>query len=257
MPVEVAHGQTPLIVALPHVGSHMPQTVSARLAEAGRSFSDTDRYLDRLVGGLDPLPSHVRARFSRCVSDAEVSTLSTERNHPKSGYVGVVPLLDRTGGEIWSKQPTPHEAAQWQAAYYAPFHAALSAEIAYTRARHQRAVIATLHTLPDEQQFLDWDIVISTDLKTPYALTASTQFTRFLQSAGQYRCLLTGMAPARWITRHHSKPDLSVYTFQINIRSSCYTKAEGEARAFDASKAAPLQDFLAGAFQVLIDHLPD
>lgn len=51
-PVETAAGTSPVILGMPHTGTHVPDEILRRLNEEGRRLRDTDWHIDRLYQGL-------------------------------------------------------------------------------------------------------------------------------------------------------------------------------------------------------------
>jgi formiminoglutamase len=252
MTVEVIYGDSPLIIVLPYTGSNIPRVIYKRLNDEGRALRDTDSYLDRLVAGLAEAPTWLRVTFHRYVSDADASDRGKLSAWPK-GLVGVVPLLDRTGAAIWNDPPKMTEAANCRAAFYAPFHAALNAEVARVRARHGHAVLLTLKALHHTGSSQDRYISISTNMTASCSVTLSATLTSLLMSDAAYRC---GSSAAGQITRQHGSPDLGIHALQLGIRSSCYLSTDGEIGHYDAQKAAPLRRLFQDAVGLLAEFSP-
>ena len=47
-PVEVVRGDSPVVLGLPHTGTHVPQDIFARLTPLGQTLSDTDWHVHTL-----------------------------------------------------------------------------------------------------------------------------------------------------------------------------------------------------------------
>jgi formiminoglutamase len=255
MPVETVHGDSPLIIVLPYTGSNIPRAIYRRLNEDGRTLRDTDSYLDRLVADLAANPTWLRVAFHRYVSDADARDTRPGAAWSK-GMVGVVPLVDRTGAAIWDEPPKMTEAANWRAAFYAPFHAALNAQVARVRARHGHAVLVTLKALHHTGNAQDCHMSVSTNMAASCSVTLSATLTSLLMSDPAYRCVLNGRSAAGRITRQHGRPDLGIHALQLGIQSSCYLSTDGEIGHYDAQKAEALRQLLTEAFSLLSDFSP-
>lgn len=256
MPANVIHGDSPLVLVLPYVGTNLSPVVYKRLTDTGRALPDTDYHLDRLIGGLAESPTIVRANFSRVLSDVELNHSSTEKPSNRADYIAVIPLHDRSGDALWAKRPSVEEATHWRSAFYAPFHAALHAQIARVRARHGHAVVAVVHTLRDDDDMDGFDIAISTDLASREAVYISTSLTRILDSATDFRCYTKGKTTARWLTRLYCSPERATYALQLSIRPSCFTTTSGEPNQYDEKKAKPLREIIEHVFRLLSDFRP-
>ncbi|HIC79828.1 MAG TPA: hypothetical protein EYP07_02530, partial [Kiloniellaceae bacterium] len=63
-------GSLPLLVSMPHSGTHIPPEMAARMTDAGRSVPDTDWHIPELYGFLAELDvSVLQATHSRYVVD--------------------------------------------------------------------------------------------------------------------------------------------------------------------------------------------
>lgn len=255
MTVEAVHGDSPLIIVLPYTGSNIPRIIYKRLNDEGRALRDTDSYLDRLVVDLAANPTRLRVNFHRYVSDPDARYTRRDSEWSKE-MVGVVPLLDRTGAAIWSTPPKMTEAANWRAAFYAPFHAALNAQVARVRARHGHAVLVTVKALHHCGDSQDCDISVSTNMAASCSVTLSATVTSLLMSDAAYRCVLNGSSAAGQITHQHGRPELGIHALQLGIRSSCYLSTDGEVGHYDAQKAETLRQLLNEAFSLLSGFSP-
>ena len=63
-------GSAPLLVSMPHTGTHIPEALLARMTPAATMLADTDWHLERLYDFLDELGASVLvATHSRYVID--------------------------------------------------------------------------------------------------------------------------------------------------------------------------------------------
>jgi N-formylglutamate deformylase len=63
-------GSSPLLVSMPHVGTHVPEPMLARLTPAAQALCDTDWHLERLYDFLEAIEASVLvATHSRYVID--------------------------------------------------------------------------------------------------------------------------------------------------------------------------------------------
>lgn len=249
MPVRVIYGQTPFIIVLPYCGVSIPRTVYARLTEEGRAMEDADGYLDRVTDNLLEDATLVRANFHRCVSDPEMpKARALQALPPDNEALGIVPLKDRSGRDLWEERPSVAEAARWRSAFYAPFHAAVNAQIARVRAAHGRCVIATFHTIRATDPFADFDMVLSVNQTSSKSVLMSAVLSNLLRAEPQYKTHVNGHASARFITQQHGRPELSILALQISIKPECYLTTEGEIGLFDPVKSAPLRGLLKDVF---------
>ena len=69
-PFRFRQGTRPLLISMPHVGTHVPPQLAARLTDEARQVPDTDWHLERLYDFADELGASVLvATHSRYVVD--------------------------------------------------------------------------------------------------------------------------------------------------------------------------------------------
>src|SRR5690606_31980041 len=103
-PVEVAQGDSPVILGLPHTGTFLPDDIFAALTPRGQVLADTDWHIHRLYDGLLPGATTVRATFHRYVIDANRGPDDASL-YPGQNTTGLVPLTDFDGAPIWKSEP--------------------------------------------------------------------------------------------------------------------------------------------------------
>ena len=152
-PVEVIRGDGPVVLGLPHTGTHVPPAIMAALNPRGQALTDTDWHIHHLYEGLLPGATTVRATFHRYVIDANRAP-DGESLYPGQNTTGLVPLTDFDGQPIWSHPPDQADIAARLAACHAPYHAALQAELERVRARHGVALLYDCHSIRSRIPFL-------------------------------------------------------------------------------------------------------
>jgi len=227
-PVEVIPGDSPVILGQPHVGTFVPGDIRAALNPRGRELADTDWHVDRLYDGLLPGATVVRATFHRYVIDANRGPDDASL-YPGQNTTGLVPLTDFDGAPIWSRPPGPDEVAARLAAFHAPYHAALAAEIERVRARHGIAILWDCHSIRSRIPFLfDGvlpDINIGTSLGASCDPRLEAAVLRIAQGSGLTH-VLNGRFRGGWTTRHYGRPETGIHAIQMEVAQSAYLEAE-------------------------------
>lgn len=227
-PVEVTQGDSPIILGMPHTGTFVPDHIHAALNARGRELADTDWHVDRLYDGLLPGATTVRATFHRYVIDANRGP-EDESLYPGQNTTGLVPLTDFDGAPIWEVPPTPDDVTQRKAAFHAPYHAALAAEIERVRARHGVAILWDCHSIRSVIPFLfDGvlpDINIGTNLGVTCDPTLEAAVLRIARNSGMTH-ILNGRFKGGWTTRHYGRPETGVHAIQMEVAQSAYLVAE-------------------------------
>ena len=244
MPVTVHQGTSPLILAMPHVGTALPAEIFARLNVRGQTLSDTDWQIDQLYEGLAPDASIVRANFHRYVVDANRGP-DGESLYPGQNTTGLVPLTDFDGYDIWTSPPDDIPARV--AAFHAPYHAALAAEIARVKALHGVAFLWDCHSIRSQIPFLFAGTLPDLNIGTNSGFSCDLRITEALASIAArsgFSHVVNGRFKGGWTTRHYGVPHDGVHAVQMEIAQSAYLTAEAAPWMFDGEKARELREIL-------------
>lgn len=244
-PVEVIRGAGPVVLGLPHGGTWLPEGVSDALDANGRLLADTDWHISRLYQGLLPGATLVRATFHRYVIDANRDP-SGQSLYPGQNTTGLVPLTDFDGKPIWTREPDAAEVASRLAAFHAPYHAALAAEMDRVRAAHGVAVLYDCHTIRSEIPFLFAgklpDFNIGTDSGRSCDPRIERAAAETCRDAGP--TVVNGRFRGGWTTRHYGQPDRGWHAIQMELAQSTYLAGEHPPFAWDEDRAARLRPVL-------------
>ena len=255
-PVEVIRGDGPVVLAMPHTGTHVPADILARLTPAGRTLADTDWHIDRLYDGLLPDATVVRATFHRYVIDANRPP-SGESLYPGQNTTGLVPLTGFDGEPLWTDPPTEAETETRRRDWHAPYHAALAAELERVRARHGVAILYDCHSIRSRLPFLfDGllpDFNIGTNGGTTCAPEIEATVARLCAGAGDYTSVLNGRFRGGWTTRHYGRPAEGLHAIQMELAQSTHLAAEAPPFAWDPAKADRLRRHLGAILATLQD----
>ena len=255
-PVDVLRGEGPLILAMPHTGTFLPPDVTRALNDRGRGLTDTDWHIERLYDGLLPGVTVVRALFHRYVIDANRDP-SGESLYPGQNTTGLVPLTDFDGQDIWAAPPDGAEVARRLAAFHAPYHAALAAEIARVRARHGVAVLYDCHSIRSRIPFLFDGLLPDLNLGTNSGASCAPELEQaaveIATAADGYSATLNGRFKGGWTTRHYGRPETGVHAIQMELAQATHLVTETPPFAYDNTKAARLRPHLARLLTRLAD----
>ncbi|MCR4269050.1 N-formylglutamate deformylase [Nitratireductor sp. ZSWI3] len=248
-PVEVRQGTSPVILGLPHTGTDVPEAVAARLNAQGLLLTDTDWHIHRLYDGLLDGVTTVRATFHRYVIDANRDP-SGASLYPGQNTTGLVPLTDFDDRPIWKagEEPAPADIERRLATFHAPYHAALSAEIARIKALHGVVILYDCHSIRSRCPFLfDGrlpDFNIGTDNGKTCAPEIEAATAEICAAAEGYSSVLNGRFRGGWTTRHYGRPEEGVHAIQMELAQATHLASETVPFTYDADKAAPLRGHL-------------
>ena len=241
---DLHRGDAPLIIDIPHAGTHVPDAIAARLTTAARAVPDTDWHVDRLYAFARAADVTVlAATHSRYVVDLNRDP-SGASLYPGADTTELCPTRTFANAAVYAEAPPdPAEAEARTLTFFHPYHARLSAEIARVRARHGFAVVLDGHSIPAVvPRFFDGrlpDLNLGTANGSSCAGALETLAVQCLQSEPAFSHVVNGRFKGGWITRHYGAPALGVHALQLEMAQSAYLD-EAHPQAFDRTRAAPL-----------------
>ena len=260
-PVEVIRGDGPIVLGLPHTGTWMPEDALARLNDRGRALADTDWHVDRLYRDLHPGATLVQARFHRYLIDANRGPDDASL-YPGQNTTGLCPLTDFDGQSIYRPGQTPDadEVAARTAAWHAPYHAALSTELARIRDRHGFAILYDCHSIRSEIPYLfpgrlpDFNIGTNSSTTCDPLVQKTVENICAAQSGATW--VSNGRFKGGWTTRHYGRPDQGLHAIQMELAQSAYLTREAAPWPWDAAKSVALRATLARILDALAALAP-
>lgn len=254
-PVEISRGDGPVVLGLPHTGTWLPDEVVSRLNRRGRELADTDWHIHRLYDGLLAGATTVRATFHRYVIDANRPP-EDESLYPGQNTTGLVPLTDFDGEPIWTRAPDADEVAARRAAFHAPYHAALAAEVERVRARHGVAILYDCHSIRSHIPFLFEGTLPDFNIGTASGTSCDPRIgdaaKRICEATGR-PSVVNGRFKGGWTTRHYGRPHENVHAIQMELAQSTHLATETAPFAYDEGKAARLRPVLAEILNTLAE----
>jgi N-formylglutamate deformylase len=258
----VVQGHSPVILAMPHVGTEVPDDVVHKLNEEGRTLRDTDWHVDKLYNGLLPDATIVRAVFHRYVIDLNRDPKQVSL-YPGQNTTELVPRANFDNEPIWKKgaEPDAAEIDRRLAAFHAPYHQALAAEIARVKREHGMVLLYDCHSIRSVVPFLFEGTLPDFNIGTDNGKTCAPEFERAAvdvckEAAARYSYVLNGRFRGGWTTRHYGQPATGVHAIQMELAQRNYLASEDAPFFYDGAKAeglrAYLQNVLAGMKRVAL-----
>lgn len=225
--VEVTRGDGPLVLGLPHTGTDVPDDVAAALNDRGHAIADTDWHIHRLYEGLAPDLTTVRATTHRYVIDVNRDP-SGASLYPGQNTTGLCPTIDFEGHAIYreGKEPDEGEIERRRTTFHAPYHEALSAELARVRDCHGVAILYDCHSIRSRIPFLFQGTLPDFNVGTDGARTCDASVDRAVvdacAAADAYSHILNGRFRGGWTTRHYGRPAEGIHAIQMELSQSTY-----------------------------------
>ncbi len=228
---EVIRGDSPLILAMPHTGTYVPEGVLEHLNEAGRTLRDTDWHIEKLYQGLMPDATIVRALFHRYVIDSNRAP-TDESLYPGQNTTGLCPTTDFDGNAIYldGQEPEAEEIESRRKDFHAPYHEAIAKEIERVHGRHGVAILYDCHSIRSVIPFLFEgklpDFNIGTNNGTTCAKSMEISTSEICSSAQGFSSILNGRFKGGWTTRNYGQPDKNVHAVQMELAQSTHLASE-------------------------------
>lgn len=235
----------PIILAMPHSGTFVPDTIVANLNEIGKRLTDTDWHIPELYHGLLPEAGIVQATFHRYVIDANRPPDGASL-YPGQNTTGLVPLTDFDGKPIWQSEPNDADIAARREQFHAPYHAALSDMIAQTTKQFGYAILYDCHSIRSHIPHLFEGTLPTLNVGTFDGKSCAPllqQTVMKICADSSFSHVLNGRFKGGWTTRHYGQPQHNIHAIQMEIAQSAYMD-EAPPFAFAPHKAEVLRDTL-------------
>jgi N-formylglutamate deformylase len=259
-PVIVTRGDGPIVLGMPHVGTHVPAEIASRLNDEGRVLRDTDWHIEDLYRDVIPGLTVVQATFHRYVIDANRDP-SGQSLYPGASTTELVPTTTFDGTPIWQagQEPAAKDIAHRLATFHAPYHAALAAELERVRARHGVAILYDCHSIRSVIPWLFEGTLPDFNTGTNNGATCDPAIEAAVagEAAKSGRTnILNGRFKGGWTTRHYGRPSEGMHAIQMELAQSSHLTTEAPPFALDASRTASLRPILARMLTRLTDLAP-
>ncbi len=253
--VEVREGAGPVILAQPHVGRMIPPEIATRMNATGLAKTDTDWHVDRLYDGLLPDATIVRAPYSRYVIDLNRDP-SGESLYPGQATTNLCPLTDFDGNPLYCEgaEPEAEEIASRINSIHAPYHDALTQNIARIKARFGVVLLYDCHSIRSvvprlfEGQLPVFNIGTNDGVTCAPALAEDA--LSVCEAARPGEAVLNGRFKGGWTTRHYGRPGDGVHAIQMELAQRAYM-IEAPPWTYDQNRAEMLRPVLAEVLRTL------
>ena len=254
-------GTKPLFVSVPHAGTGLPSDIADQLVPRAMDTEDADWHLDRLYAfALELGASFIVPRYSRYVVDLNRPPENTPM-YPGQNNTGVVPTTFFTGEPLYrdGREPDEAELQRRLAAYWWPYHHALTEELARIQAEHGHVVLFDGHSIQAE---LPWlfegrlpDLNLGTAGGASCAPALRARMAEVLAAHPEFSHVIDGRFKGGYITRRYGRPAEGVHTVQMEMCWHCYMQTQSP-YGYDEGNADNVQPVLRGLAQAMLDFKP-
>jgi len=225
--IEVSQGASPLVLGLPHTGTDVPADLWDGLNDTGRALADTDWHIHQLYAGLVEDVTTVRTPIHRYVIDVNRDPSGVSL-YPGQNTTTLVPLTDFDGTPIWRDgyEPDATETDRRRRAFHAPYHAALTTELARVKSIHGFALLYDCHSIRGDIPYLFDGRLPDFNIGTNNGETCDASIEAAViarcAAAGGYTSVLNGRFKGGWTTRHYGHPAQGLHAIQMELAQATY-----------------------------------
>lgn len=249
--LSVHRGEAPLIISIPHAGTDIATEMEERLLSPTIARSDADLHVEKLYGfARDIGATVISTAISRTVIDVNRDP-SGASLYPGQITTGLCPITTFDGDPFYraDDEPDAAEIERRHDSWFAPYHAAISAEIARLRAAYPHIVLYDAHSIRSHvPRLFDGQLPLF-NIGTNYGTSCAPELTRAVEMicAGSGESWITdGRFRGGWITRHYGAPEQGVHAIQMELAMRGYLDESAPFPApWDENLARPVQATLA------------
>jgi N-formylglutamate deformylase len=252
-----ASGTTPLLVSMPHVGTHIPDALARRMTDSAQGVPDTDWHVDRLYDVLGGLGAAVlQATHSRYVIDLNRPPDSAPL-YPGAANTGLCPTEQFDGQPVYQSGGVPDDAEVQERLqrHWRPYHDRLAVELQALRERHGIALLFEAHTIRSRVPRLFEGRLPDINLGTNDGKSCASDLAALLiETAGEaeaYSSVLNGRFKGGYTTRHYGRPADGVHAVQLELAQLTYMD-EDPPYGFREALAAEIRPVLRAIVQAMI-----
>ncbi len=253
-----AAGDTPVLISMPHPGTHVPEDIAERMTPAALPLPDTDWHVDRLYDFAAGLGANMLvANVSRYVVDLNRDLGGTSL-YPGVDNTEICPLLTFDREPIYRDGGAPSEAeiGARVEVYWQPYHDRIAATLAELKDRFGCAVLFDAHTIRSVvPRFFDGtlpDFNFGTASGASADRSLSDRLIAVLQAADGYSSVRDGRFTGGYITRQYGAPADGIHAVQLELSQRTYMN-EAAPYEYRPDLAADLAPALRAFVEAMID----
>lgn len=259
-PFTLTRRRSPLLVSMPHCGTHLPPVMKSRLTPAALALPDTDWHMPELYDFLEGLDASVIvASHSRYYIDLNRDP-DSKSLYPGADTTELCPTTTFAREQIYQsgQAPTLAEIEERREAVWRPYHAAIAEELANLRAEHGYALLWDAHSIKSEVPRFFEGRLPDLNLGTGGGSSAHVDLLDLLGAVARdaeeslgYSHAINGRFKGGYITRYHGRPRMGVHAVQLELSQITYMD-EAAPYGFRADLAAQVRPVLAGLLQAML-----
>jgi N-formylglutamate deformylase len=224
--LEVRRGTAPLLLCFPHTGTELTPR-QAQFSSPWSARKDVDLWVHLLYDFAHALgASSVRTQVSRSVIDVNRDP-SGASLYPGQTTTELCPLMTFDAEPLYAHgaEPDASEIMARRDAYFAPYHAAVAAELDRLRMLHPRVVLYDAHSIRSVVPRLFEGVLPELNLGTYDGKSCSPELQATLERGCRdsgFSWVVNGRFKGGWTTRHYGAPERGVHAVQMELACRSY-----------------------------------
>ena len=252
-------GTAPLLISMPHTGTHVPADIAAKLTLEGREVHDTDWHMPALYDFAKALGASIlAATHSRYVIDLNRPPDGASL-YPGQSVTSLCPVDTFDDTPLYASkadEPDAAEIARRREAWWQPYHGQLRAELDRIKSVHGTAMLWDAHSIRSvlprffEGKLPDLNLGTADGKSCDPAL--AQQLLDIARQALGHTSVLNGRFKGGYITRNYGQPEQGFHAVQLEMTQSSYMQ---EHMPFDylPEVAARIQPTMQRMLQAMLD----
>ncbi len=251
-------GEAPVLVSVPHAGTHIPAKIASTMTPAALRVEDTDWFVDALydvapalgIGLLTATHSRYVVDLNRAPDDVSL--------YPGKSVTELVPTTTFAHQPIYAPGHTPDadEIARRVAHYWRPYHTLLRDELDRLTAKYGAVVLWDGHSIRSVvPRFFD-GVLTDMNFGTAKGQAASESLVAAVSGAanstGGYGAVWDDRFIGGYITRTYGKPAARVHAIQLEMTWRTYMVEQAPYK-LDPGRAAKARAYIAACLAAARD----
>lgn len=220
-------GDAPLLISIPHLGTHIPGELRPLYTDVALTVADTDWHLDVLYDFARELGATLLgARVSRYVIDLNRPP-NDESLYPGQTTTGLCPTETFRGEPIYQagRAPDDKEKQRRVSLYWQPYHDVLAGELGRLRSEHPNVLLWEAHSIASTLPRLFDGKLPDLNIGTQDGRTAAPAIeaaTVKAAASSSYTTVANGRFKGGYITRHFGNQRAGIHAIQLEMCQSTY-----------------------------------
>lgn len=247
-PYHFIPGTAPILISIPHAGTHLTPEVASGLSDAALPLSDTDWHIPKLYDFARTLGASILVgQYSRFVID--LNRPSDDKPLYTTATTGLYPdtLFDGRATFKPGMTPTDAQRQQYLDEIWQPYHQKIQSELARMKQEFGYALLFDAHSIASViPRLFDGqlpDLNLGTNSGESCAPALSEILEKTCQQQTRFTHVLNGRFKGGYITRAYGQPENDVHAVQLELAQVNYME-EIEPFSYSEDKASELQALL-------------